>query len=272
MNTMASQMASTALVVRRMAFPFDGVPRHWFGGSLFRTHLVNGVNFVFPAGERFFIRSVNHYATKVSPAMRERIRGFAGQEAMHQVEHLRFFATLESQGYEIQSFLEWYERVAYEFLEGSFPPEVRLATTAALEHYTATLGEFALRSELLDLAHHEVRDLLLWHAAEEIEHKSVAYDLLQEVDPRYRTRLKGFAVATGSLFYFWIAGVRHLMAQEPAEERAKADRDAARWLVEVAPGLIRTTLDFLRPGFHPDDHDNYQLAAAYLASIGRLAA
>ena len=69
-----------ALVVRRMGFPFDGVPRYWFGNSAFRTHLVNGINFVFPAGERFFIRSVNHYSNLVSKEMRERIRGFAGQD------------------------------------------------------------------------------------------------------------------------------------------------------------------------------------------------
>ena len=188
-----------ALVVRRMGFPFDGVPRYWFGNSAFRTHLINGINFVFPAGERFFIRSVNHYSNRVSKEMRERIRGFAGQEAMHQVEHLRFFATLEHQGYEIQSFIEWYERVAYDFIEQRFPPEVRLATTAALEHYTASMGEFALSSGLLDAAHDQIRDLLMWHAAEEIEHKSVAYDLLMEVDPRYRTRLKGFMIGTPGL-------------------------------------------------------------------------
>ena len=259
-----------ALVVRRMGFPFDGVPRYWFGNSAFRTHLVNGINFVFPAGERFFIRSVNHYSNLVSKEMRERIRGFAGQEAMHQVEHLRFFATLEHQGYEIQSFIQWYERVAYDFMEQRFPPEVRLATTAALEHYTASMGEFALSSGLFDAAHDQIRDLLMWHAAEEIEHKSVAYDLLMEVDPRYRTRLKGFMIATGALMYFWAAGVRHLMQQEPEEVRRELSGEGMAWLAGEVPQIILKAVDFLRPGFHPDDHDNYQLAADYLDRIGRL--
>lgn len=34
-------------------------------------------------------------------------------------------------------------------------------------------------------------------------------------------------------------------------------------------GAIRT---YLRPGFHPDQEDNYHLAEAYLTSIGRRAA
>ena len=41
------------------------IPRHWFGGNALATHLVNGVNLLFPAGERFFVRSVRHYLDKL---------------------------------------------------------------------------------------------------------------------------------------------------------------------------------------------------------------
>ena len=41
-------------------------PQHWIDGSALATHLVNGVNMLFPDGERFFIRSVKHYLDQIT--------------------------------------------------------------------------------------------------------------------------------------------------------------------------------------------------------------
>ena len=41
------------------------IPRHWFGGNALATHIVNGVNLLFPAGEQFFVRSVRRYLDAV---------------------------------------------------------------------------------------------------------------------------------------------------------------------------------------------------------------
>src|SRR5262245_60695687 len=66
-------------VPRRMDFPFDeSIPRHWFAGNPVATHVINGLNLLFPAGERFFVRSVRHYVTRVyNPELREQIKGFS---------------------------------------------------------------------------------------------------------------------------------------------------------------------------------------------------
>ena len=259
------------IIIRKMGFLFDDMPRHWFGGDPVRTHIVNGLHFVFPAGERFFIRSVKQYRDRVSDELRERIVGFSGQEAQHQAEHRRAFRAIEEQGYDVRSFLDWYEHLAYDVIEKSTRPIWRLAATAALEHYTAALGELVLSSDILDDCDPAMRDLLLWHACEEIEHKSVAFDVLQAVDPRYRIRALGFGIGTVTLFYFWGRGTLHMLEQEEAadeSERSSAMRLLGSALRDVAPRI----LDYLRPDFHPDDHDNYHLAADYLQAIGRAAA
>jgi predicted metal-dependent hydrolase len=259
-----------------MGLSFEDLPRYWFGGDPVRTHLVNGLHFVFPAGERFFIRAVRHYEAELPGELEARVRAFYGQEAHHQAEHLRAFAAIEAQGYEIRSFLDWYEQVAYEAIEQRVPPHIRLATTVALEHFTAILGELVLDSELLADAAPIMQQLLLWHAAEEIEHKSVTFDVLQHVDPRYSTRLVGFLIATLTLFYFWGVGFRHMMRQEAALPPEPVDEASAagarRALLRDLSRLPRRVVDFFRPSFHPDDHDTYHLASAYLSSIGRLAA
>ena len=55
----------------------------------------------------------------------------------------------------------------------------RVATIAAIEHYTAFLGNWVLNAEALDRrgADPTMLDLLRWHGAEEVEHRSVAFEL-----------------------------------------------------------------------------------------------
>src|SRR5678815_3459984 len=79
----------------------EGVPRHWFGGNMVATHVANGVNLLFPAGERFFVRSVKHYTDRIDdPNLQARVRGFFGQEGRHAKEHDVFNRILEAQGYD----------------------------------------------------------------------------------------------------------------------------------------------------------------------------
>ena len=63
---------------------------------------------------------------------------------------------------------------------------MRLAVTAALEHYTATFAEIILTSDEAQelIGYTEVRPILLWHALEECEHKAVAFDVYETVGGR----------------------------------------------------------------------------------------
>lgn len=258
------------IVVRHMGFDFADLPRHWLGGDPFVTHMVNGLHFVFPAGERFFIRSVKRYRDGLPDELAERVQAFCAQEAEHQAEHRRAFEAIERQGYDVESFLAWYRNLAFKEIEALADPLLCLATTVALEHYTAVFGEFALTDPLLDDCEPRMRALLKWHACEEIEHKSVAFDVLQFVDDRYALRVAGFAMATAMLTYFWGRGVRHMLTQETDApmrgERGGVGMSIARFVLDHLPPLLA----FLKPGFHPDEQDNYALALDYLAEVGRL--
>lgn len=267
--------------VRAMGFPFReaGIPRHWFMGSPHLTHLSNALQLLFPAGEQFFIRSVKHYEKQIDdPELRARIRGFYGQEGRHGHEHERFFKVLEEQGYELESFLEWYEDLAFGKLEKRVSPAMRLAITAALEHFTAAMGRNALTSDFLDEAHPIIGDLMRWHAAEEIEHKSVAFDVFMAVDGRYHVRVIGLFAALAGLTRFWAEGTKHFLREEEKmgtdlKAAAKAARENPRLQLERkrrAEMFRNAVLEYLRPSFHPDDVDDYELARSYLASIGRL--
>jgi predicted metal-dependent hydrolase len=255
-----------------MALPFDEtIPRHWMHDNVLATHLTNGLNLLFPAGERFFVRSVRYYLDELDDdELAESVRGFFGQEGLHAREHERFFAILRAQGYDVDGFLGWYERVGYELLEPRFSPQIRLAVTAACEHFTAMFAENALGTDMLDGVHPAMQRLLRWHAAEEIEHKAVAFDVLTRVNPSYALRIGGLAFATCVLVGFWLGGTVTLMRQEAPRPWRKRLRDGWEMLTRSpAPNMARSFVRYLRPGFHPDDIDNDALALGYLAQIGR---
>jgi hypothetical protein len=264
-----------------MGFPFDRtIRRFWLFGSPYATHLANGLNLLFPDGERFFIRSVKHYldACQDDPELVERIRGFFGQEGRHGHEHERFNRILEEHGYDLEGFLSWYRRVAYELVEPNAPAVLRLAVTAAAEHLTASLAQRALTKTVLDNAHPLMADLLRWHAAEEIEHKSVAFDVFQKVDGRYGVRAAGMIIALGLLIFFWQVATRDLLRQEARRgtdlrgygEAAKLNPIFADESAERRELFRKAVLDYLRPDFHPDQIDDAALARGLFTSIGRV--
>jgi predicted metal-dependent hydrolase len=243
---------------RKPPVSFEGdLPRHWFGGAVVPTHLANALNLLFPAGERFFIRSVARYAERIDdPDLRRQMKGFFGQEGHHAKAHEQFFGLLRRQGYGIDRFLRAYEWLAYAVIERISPPALRLATTAALEHYTAILAEEALRGAI-EAAHPTARALLLWHAAEEIEHRSVAFDVLRKVEPSYALRMCGFVVATLTLSAFWAMGVVVLLFQDVLRRGAPAARRLLPERRSVLRGVfLRGIREYIRRDFHPSQNDS----------------
>jgi uncharacterized protein len=264
-------------IVRRMDFPFaeSEIPRHWLGGSMVGTALANGLNLVFPDGERFFVRSVNHYLPQIEdPQLRDRVKRFFGQEGQHAREHERLYEVLREHGYDIDPLLAHYRHFAYEILAPNVPAKLRLSVTAALEHFTASFAVHALTSGLLERNAPPVMvELLKWHAAEEIEHKDVAYDVLMAVDDSYALRVAGLVVAVLALWGFWGYLTVALLRQEPEFGWGRVAKEwVSRGLDGQGPSVTMPLafLQYLAPDFHPSKVENDELALEYLASIGRI--
>jgi len=259
-----------AITPRDLDVDFAPVPRHWLAGNAAATAISNGVNLLFPHGERFFVRSVKHFLDRIDdPELRDQIKGFFGQEGRHARAHDRVGEVLRAQGVEIDRFLDAYEQSS-RWIEDHTSPELRLAVTAACEHFTALLAEGALRGGMLDACAPEMRALLAWHAAEEIEHKAVAYEVLQRVAPSYGLRVLGLAMATALLGGYWLWAATVLLRQEglgwPGALRQL--RALPRRPPVVRRVFLRGIRQYLRPGFHPRQVPNEALAAAWFAARG----
>jgi predicted metal-dependent hydrolase len=258
------------IVPRDLDVDFSRVPRHWMANNATATAISNGVNLLFPHGERFFVRSVKHFLDQIDdPVLRAAIKGFFGQEGRHAHAHDRVNAILRAQGYEVDRFLASYQRVA-SFIEAHTPPKLNLAITAAMEHFTAILAEGAFKHGILDLAVPEMRQLLAWHAAEEIEHKAVAFDVLQTIDPSYALRMAGLAYATVLLGGFWIWGTASLLRQERIGGlgAVRQLREQGRRDPIVRRVFLRGIREYIRKSFHPNQNPNGELAVAWMSARG----
>jgi predicted metal-dependent hydrolase len=268
-DRLGARAAPSTMTVRagRFAAPSDA-PRWWWGDNAFRTHLANALNLIFPEGERFFIRSVRQALPGVDdPALLARVRAFMAQEAQHGRAHEGAIADLAAQGFPVEEIVARYRWWAFEVIEPAASPALRLAVTAALEHLTATLAEHALQESFLDDATPEMVALLRWHAAEELEHKSVAFDVFEAVDGRYAMRVAGMIVALSVLMAMWGMTYRALVRADGALTAARLaeDRVATLRRGQNRRHLWRGFFEWMHPGFHPDRVDNLDLARAWLA-------
>jgi len=260
------------IVPRDLDVDFTSVPRAWHAGSVVATGISNGVNMLFPHGERFFVRSVKYFLDQIDdPELRAQVKGFFGQEGRHAREHDRFNAILRAQGYEIDRFLAQYVKIS-SWIESKTPPKLNLAITAASEHFTAILAEGALVNNVLDDCHPSMRALLAWHAAEEIEHKAVAYDVLQKIDPSYALRITGLLFATVLLTGFWTWGAISLLRQDGMTFRKffRAIRSAPEEQRDpvIRRVFLRGIRQYLRRDFHPSQNANDTLATEWFAARG----
>ncbi|MEV6015281.1 MULTISPECIES: metal-dependent hydrolase [unclassified Streptomyces] len=272
----------TALKARKVSFSWEDTPLHWVPGEPFATHTMNVLHLLLPAGERWFV----HVYRQVLPLIRdERLRqdviGFIGQEATHSQAHDEVLPHLAALGLDPTPYtaqVDW----LFEKLLGdrTLPPGrarrwwllERVALIAAIEHYTAFLGDWILNSEELDRrgADPVMLDLMRWHGAEEVEHRSVAFDLFVHLDGSYRRRARTWATAFTALVFLWQRGARFFMENDPTLVNGRASFKAfhtagKRGVLPPTGALLRSVPRYLSRAYHPSQEGSTEQAAAYLA-------
>ncbi|MCV7384174.1 metal-dependent hydrolase [Mycolicibacter longobardus] len=265
--------------VRRMKFGFDAQPattRYFADGSIVFSHLVAILSAIFPPGEDIFVRSVRRYTEVIDdPDLKKRVTGFIGQEKTHGLQHRELNEQLVAMGYPTPWFeylLGSTERME-KFLDRQYPSPDRLVKlrhfflgfTVAAEHFTAVWAENILRSPEIQamMSDPEIKHLLNWHSLEELEHKSVAFDVYRAVGVPESTRIRWMRFAQNFgipilVLFSWLS-----IATTDVEGR----RQPVRILKETVAmlrnpmwkGFYGAMTPFRRPGFHPAQVDTTEL-------------
>jgi hypothetical protein len=266
---------------RKARFDWSNTPLHWIPGDPFATHLLNVFHLLLPVSERWFIQALTEAEPLVEDAeVRAAIKPFVHQESWHSWAHQMVLQHLASQGIDTTPYTDrlqnWLSKLGKQ--HPGWPRLLqrvslyrRLAVVAALEPFNAALGEWFIQNRGLDYAGADATmlDLLRWHGAEEIEHRSVVFDVYQDVCGNYLLRAATMMSTAPTFAYWWIAGVRFLMASDPTISAKPRWRDwlrAARQYRVPGPWLVAVTVPsrFIRPGYHPSAEVSTQLAVDYL--------
>ncbi|MGV0586827.1 metal-dependent hydrolase [Mycobacteroides chelonae] len=258
--------------VRRIKFPFadSELPsRYFIEDDIALSHFVAVLSGGFPAGEEAFIRSVRKFADQITdPVLKKRVAGFIGQEAVHGQQHRQLNQRLIRMGYAI-GWLDTDQHAERMIrLENRFGRRVHLATTAAAEHYTAVLAERVLSSQYIqDIpGEPEVWNLLNWHTMEELEHKSVAFDVYRAVGGTEFARIVTMAVMLAFTPTFVLGSMAASIVADPYARSRPVKVARQAWKLFRGPvfrGLMPELAKYLRPGFHPDDIDTTELLAKW---------
>src|SRR6185437_16561598 len=256
---------------RRMSFEesMRELPRHFAeDGDLISCHVIAALSSVFPDGEDYFVRSVRRFRDEVTdPALKRQVAGFIGQEAVHGREHRVVNDRLGELGYPTKRY-ERLTRAGLRVRERILSAKSNLAATAALEHFTATLAELVLSDEDVrrQMGADAVRDLFVWHALEESEHKAVAFDVYKAVGGGERLRVFtmnvfrfGFVIGMGLAVVVSLLGDR--ATYRPGALRRSWRRVRRSSIMD--PAIWAQLKDYNRPDFHSDDSDTTALVEAW---------
>jgi len=294
---MKTEINRHPIKARRVQFNFEQTPYHWIPNDPFASHLINGIHMILPAGELWFCRIYNKALPMVTDDnLRADVQGFIRQEAIHARAHSSAHLFLAEYGFETESFTKKINFL-FEQLLGDSPLDqpalkkvipakqwliTRVGVIAAIEHFTGFLGQWAMDNTSWDQADPVMADLFKWHLAEEVEHRTVAFDLYQHLCQTeagfYLSRQALMALVFPLFIKVFMDGYRHLAKQDNNKYQTKlAQQPIWRLLLEMErignksgnvpsfSAFMLATSRWVSPNFHPIHEGSTEQALAYLA-------
>lgn len=265
-NPSISAGASVGIPPRNITFSHDYYARRRYpiANNAFASSVIAVLSGIFPPGERFFVESVRHFRDRITdPILKAQVSGFIGQEALHGREHDRLNALFLDMGIRVD-FAEKGVMLGLSLLE-KCSPEQQLACTIFMEHFTAIFGEsFLTHRAFREACEPEALALWTWHALEELEHKSVAYDVYTQVSNSRRLKWQAGPLVVAALLPGVVGSLIAILAHDNQlkARHLKAHLQGATMLFGKR-GLLkhipRRMPDFFKKGFHPSQDDTHEL-------------
>lgn len=278
---------------RKVKFEWQDTQVDWVPNQPFVSYFINEINMILPAGEFWFCRLYNKVLPQISDEkLKQDVQAFIRQEAMHaQAHNSANKEYLSQRNIGIQRNLDVMDFLFGKLLAdqplGFTVPKLlnhqwdlfRLGIVATVEHMTCVLGKYALyNTEWEKLgADASMLDLVKWHGAEEIEHRTVAFDLYRHLGGSYIARYYQSVIVIAAVLGLWVDGAAQIMQQDPRYHSIQPAvykpwiwREWARiaqkdnGLLPHPLWLISQQLGYLMPWYDPVHEAKTEDAIAYL--------
>lgn len=249
-NTTAGTMPKP----RRVTFEFpDDLRVAWNPTNPEFSYSANSISLLMPYAEPYFVRSVREAIPQLDGRLAERATAFVRQEAHHHHQHRKLNDLLVAQTPGLARLERWMDRT-YGWLGRTRSLSFNLAFAAASETIAFTLARWSARhlGTFFGGADPVAATVYLWHLAEEVEHKSVAFDVWLAVDGRRFRYLAGMIATCSILLFFVPLSILTMLHGDRRLFRPSTHLHMAAltlsFLFQCLPDLAASTL----PHHHPD--------------------
>ncbi len=246
------------ITVRKMDFE---LPEHidpvLVPGRPEESFVYMGISLILPHLEPYLIRTMKVAGRELrDPALREQVRRFSAQEGQHYRQHIDYNRATGVLGVEAVKALD--REIAEAFARYTKTRSLRfnLAYAEGFEAATSALGLAAFSIKLFDDLSPPSSELWRWHLVEELEHRTVAFDVYERLVGDYGYRLAVSLFVHWQLARFAVRVAGALLRADPAlltqlGGRAGRRRRILRFLRTLGrhalPRLLRTYLPTYSP-------------------------
>jgi predicted metal-dependent hydrolase len=248
-------VSTESLPDRRVRFEYpDDLDPAWIPGRPEFAAMANGLSLLMPYAEPLFIRAVRSAQDDLDPALAARVDDYITQEVGHWREHARFNELVRARHPGVARVERWMKRCA-EWVTRTRSRPFNLAFSAGGEIMSFLLARWVDEhaSTLFAGADPVVTTLFLWHLSEEVEHKSMAFDVYEAIDGSRLRYAAAMVMGTTLLGMFVWAAALVMLRDQGRLWRPMTHLRLARWAVSAAFELFPAMLMSTLPGHHPDD-------------------
>lgn len=245
--------ARNELTVRRVRFEFpDDMDPVWIPRRPEFAHACNCVSLIMPFAEPYFVKSIRGALPQLDSDLQASTADYLRQELAHQGQHKRFNEHITAKYPGVKRVEGWMRRF-YGWLGRTRSLEFNLAFAAGSETIAYSLARWTEKhlGTLFAGADPVPITLYLWHLAEEVEHKSSAYDVFEAVDGSRLRYAWATTVSTVMLALFIWTGTLSMLWTDRRFFSPIAHFRLIKWVVSLTFELVPTLVISSLPHHHP---------------------
>ena len=182
--------------VRVPKISFKNIPRYWNDGDPVSTLWLNVTSAAIPNMESYVIEAMARCEPYVEKKVQQEIQTLTQQEHIHSGMHLRYNRMLQDHGFDVD-FVNYPLLIKLVALVGRLPHVMfrslfkntrlrnlhMLGRAIAIEHVTCNLALHLFGSLEYSKAQTDMKLMWYWHSAEEVEHRHIGHNILEQMVP-----------------------------------------------------------------------------------------
>lgn len=250
--------------------------RHWHNTDL-ETYHFNALAMFLPVLEKMIILSIKKSLIQLNdaPTLHAEVASLVAQEAIHGREFQIYNARIIMPFYPLQ--IEQFSLRVFRYFAGfmnRFSRTFHFALSAAGEHFTAISAALFLKEpQWFSGVPPTLAAIWRWHCIEELEHKTVAFDVFQHLNGRYWFRIFGMLIMT---LIFTTLYFKPIWMMIKIDNKHKDFRFYCRAFQYYwgkggfCRSLLKPYFKYYHPRFHPAQQDTFYLIAQWKTVLDRL--